>query len=153
MRSMKLFQLAVLFLSVAGLLAGASATAGEPSRDSVRVVVSADLVPTPTSDEPNASGVAKLQGGLVWSEWVGYVVTGDLTVTCRGLRPFETYRTDVYSGLLYFTADATGKGMAKKRDSGFFVEWTVVVERQVIHEDGSVGFVPVLQGTINALVP
>ena len=152
MRSMKRVRLAVLFLIAASLLAGMPATAAadrlNPNRPE-RVVVSADLVPTGTSGEPNASGVAKFQGDLYWSLEGGVWVIGDLTVTCAGLSPFETYWVCVPYIFTSdaFTADANGHGGLKVRDWYWPAEFTVWVCREDM-VDGTPTLVPVLEGAL-----
>ena len=104
MRSMKLFQLAVLFLIAAAVLAGTPALAA----------TNAKL--TPTGVEPSASGQARL------AETTGLYPNfyGHLSVSCRGLTPGATYYfwATVYHdpyGWTWtwpFTASATGTGKA-----------------------------------------
>ena len=151
MCSMKRVRLAVLFLIVAALLAGMPATAAagrlEINRPE-RVVVSADLVPTGTSGEPNASGVAKFQGDLYWSLEGGVWVRGDLTVTCAGLSPFETYWVCVPYIFTSdaFTADANGN-WGWKLSWWWPDEFTVWVCREDM-VDGTPTLVPVLEGAL-----
>jgi len=149
MCSMKRLQLAVLFLIAAALLAGTRALAWRnPSRPK-RVVFSVDLVPTPGSDEPNASGVAKLQGDLYWDwQWGGQYLIGDLTVSCRGLKPLRRYLANIpYLTEAYFTTDATGKGVGKIPDQYFPPGSTL----EVLRDDtvnGTPTLIPVLEGTL-----
>ena len=91
--------------TLASLLAAAMvfcATATAFARDGC----SADLTPPDKSDEPGASGVAKVAGVQLrhtpWGD--GYV--GKLTITCSGLTPGSTYSTNVGR----FVADARGTG-------------------------------------------
>jgi hypothetical protein len=67
---------------------------------------SVNLTPPDTSDEPGASGVAKVTGVQLRYVWAGYMYVGRLTVTCRGLTPGSTYSTNVGG----FVADAQGTG-------------------------------------------
>ena len=138
MAFVKLPRLGHIALVVAVLLASTPAIAADHTS------VSATLVPTSTSDEPKASGVVKFQGDLIWNWYSGYSLRGDLTVTCRGLTPFATYRTPAGT----FIADKSGTGIAKTRNGYFAVYFTVTVYREVTKD---VAYVPVLEGILNAV--
>jgi hypothetical protein len=68
----------------------------------------AKLTPVPESDEPDASGVAKVSGANRVYVWGGYYYEGNLTVTCRGLTPGAAYSTPAGK----FVADVNGNGSA-----------------------------------------
>ncbi len=95
---MKHFTLATLL--AAAMIVCATATAFARGGGSV------NLTPPDTSDEPGASGVAKLAGVQVHhTEW-GDLYEGRLTITCKGLTPGSTYSTIVGR----FVVDARGTG-------------------------------------------
>ena len=68
----------------------------------------AKLTPVPESDEPDASGVAKVSGANRVYVWGGYYYEGNLTVTFRGLTPGATYSTPA-GGFSHGTSMATGQ--------------------------------------------
>ncbi len=106
MRSMKLFQLAVLFVVGVALFTGTPAPAQVPADWGT-------IELTPTGAEPSARGQATLTGVRLVDYWVSpggfYSVEsyqGELTVTCQGLTPGATYSTPAGK----FKADRQGDG-------------------------------------------
>ena len=148
MCSAKRVRLLTLLLTVAAVLAGTSVFGGKFGRVPGGDV--AKLVPPLDSDEPYASGQAKLSNITeFYDSWWGYRYAGELSLTCNGLTPGATYNTPVGS----FTASDRGTGKV----AGLTWFWTgnsfpVVVSReeQGVDANGNVIiiWVEVLEGTV-----
>ena len=138
MSSTKQAQLAVLLLVAAAVLADTPALAAPKKASGT-----AQLTPPATSDEPNASGQAKFDGLWIRNPSFGWVATGDLTVTCRGLTPGATYRTTAGR----FTASTAGTGTVTG-PWGWPPSIIVTVAREVSQADESVELIVVLEGTM-----
>jgi hypothetical protein len=118
---MKLFQLVVLFVIVAAILAGASAPAvGGDSKSTV-------IQLTPTGAEPTAWGKATLSNlKITWSRgnW-GVSYQGRLKVQCAGLTPGAVYevRTNQFgpNGWVMWDFQASGSGSGT---AGGSIQWS-----------------------------
>ena len=120
MRSMKLFQLVVLFLIVAAVFAGTTAPA--VGGDSQRTVIQL----TPTGAEPDASGKATLSNlQTTWGRRWGVYYQGRLKVKCAGLTPGAVYevRTNQFgpNGWVVWDFQASGSG---RGTAGGSIQWS-----------------------------
>jgi hypothetical protein len=139
---MKLFQLAVVFLIAAAVLAGTRALAGKwKSRD----VILTCMVTEPTDPDYGASGVATVtQQYWWWDSMTGYTESaGEMTVSCRRLTPGVTYTVSGFNSPIAFTPKRSGQGSV----TGYYF-WGLNVGEdvtvQVIREGGTV----VLEGIV-----
>ncbi len=96
---------------------------------------SVNLTPPDTSDEPGASGVAKVAGVQLRHTAWGDLYVGKLTITCKGLTPGSTYSTNVGR----FVADAQGTGRVQGSLWGITPNYyyLMLVERVDKSADGS----------------
>ncbi len=89
---------------------------------------------TPTGLEPDASGQATLETP---HKYYGRWIPMDVSVSCRGLEPGQTYYCQARTGLSFwewqFTTDETGAGEA---GGAIFVEVYVPFTIRVVNADG-----------------